>query len=698
MENKKISLRSVIILFIILFSGWACDKSGIPTEFSSGSGDLIIKNVSIIDPVGEKILPGMDIIIRAGIIESVVTSGSDPSIKTDLVIDGKDFYAVPGFVNSHTHLWQHLSRSVSPSEQLQQWIPKVYKPAFHMTDEEFYELNLAASCDALLHGITTVLDWTANADEGKVEQVLNAMISSGLGGAVAWPHTTVFLPYETEKREFERVRSFARMNNRDLFAAHLPPERIPIPLLFDGILLARETGAPIAEHIMENVQCQRDWLSTVKAYLAKQGDSLQANDRKYLEKIARSPVPPSIDAIAAMSQNARIVLDLIQSRPKGEADYNNKDISFLKELAKHAGPSYIPFLEHLGAYENGYVSVHSSLLRPEDIAIYQKHNVIINHNPESNVYLASGIAPISSFLLKELTVSLGTDGAASNDRIDMLAAMRLMSHLQKVVALNVPLTEELNSWGILRIATISGAKALKQEDRIGSIEEGKEADIILIHTGSFEMQPVTEHPSCIADLLVNSAESKDIHSVITDGMVRVWDGKLVNVNEEDLARSVSEIRKAAISRVSRSNSGRSWIEVIDVTDPSIPVVRYRAMYPNYLVDLDITNSSDIPLAVTVVISDAEKAGNNFYADETKKRFPSESYDPSRIKESIIVISPGESLFLDKEFGGDPMKFVMSKEAGSIDSFLISLPDDPEWEWALRANIYLETGMVNTISE
>jgi len=638
----------------------------------------------------------MDIIIHSGIIQSVKISGSDPSssFKKDIIIDGTDFYAVPGFVNSHTHLWQHLSRSVSPSEQLQQWIPKVYKPAFHMTDEEFFELNLAASYDALLHGITSVLDWTANVDEGKVEQVLKAMIHSGLGGAVAWPHTAVFLPFETEKREFERVRSFARENKRDLFAAHLPPERIPIPFLYDGILLARETGAPIAEHILENVQCQRDWLSTVKSYLEKHGDQLQADDRKYLEEIALSPVPPSIDAIATMSQNARILLDLIRSGPEGEAGYESKDIKYLKELAKNTGPSYIAFLEHLGAYENGYVSVHSSLLRPEDIAIYRKHNVIINHNPESNAYLASGIAPIASYLLEGLTVSLGTDGAASNDRIDMLAAMRLMSHLQKVVALNVPLPDELNSWGILRIATISGAKALQQEDRIGFIEEGKEADIILIPAGSFQMQPVTEHPSCMADLLVNSAESRDIHTVITDGVVRVWNGRLVDENEEELARKVTSIRTAAISRVDRNNRGRLWAEEIDIIYPATSIVRYRAVYPNYEVDVSITNSSEQTIKLILVISDAEKAGGDFYADETRKRFPSDPYDPSRIKESIIQLLPGESFFLDKESGGDPMKFILSKGTEVMDSFKLSLPEDPLWGWALRGNIFLETGMVS----
>ncbi|UCG28778.1 MAG: amidohydrolase family protein, partial [Bacteroidales bacterium] len=430
----------LLILFLLQLS---CKQAQLPSvsEIRSKTGTICIRNISLVDPVAEEVLTGMDILIRDGMIHSITPSGRDPEEDVDLEIPGENFYALPGFVNTHTHLWQHLSRSVSPSEQLQQWIPKVYRIASHLTAEEFFELNLSACYDALLHGITSVLDWTRNSDEDLFEQVLAAMVQSGLGGAVAWPHTAVFFPAEVQNMEFDRIRNYAIQNNRELFVAHLPPERIPIPTLYDGILLARNTGVPIAEHTMENVQCQRDWLTTVQNYLKDYGDSLQPGDKVFLEEIAGMPIPPSIDAVAAMSQNARIILDLINSLPEGEHQYDPKDISYLKDLASKTGPTYIPFLEHLGAYENGYVSIHSALMSPADIEIYRKYPVYINHNPESNAYLASGIAPIASYMLAGIPVTIGTDGAASNDRIDMLAAMRLMSHLQKVVALNIPLPE-----------------------------------------------------------------------------------------------------------------------------------------------------------------------------------------------------------------------------------------------------------------
>ena len=702
MRKNKINLSFTPIILlasaILCCQLISCTKNQMPDlrKIQSISGDIFIKNVPIVDPVNETVKTGMDILIRSGKIYDIQPTGIKEFKNVAIVIPGEEFYAMPGFINTHTHLWQHLSRSVSPSSQLQEWIPKVYRPSYHMTNEEFFKLNFAACNDALLHGITTVIDWTINYDEKKFEQVVKAMVAADIGGAIAWPHTSVFLPAETQHREFKRIRTLAVENGLDLFVAHLPPERIPIPALYDGILFAKTEEVPMAEHVMENVQCQRDWLNIVTKYFEKHGDQLQHEDKEILLEITKMPVPPSIDAIAAMSQNARIVLDLINILPDGESRYNKDDIKFLENLAEKTGPSYIPFLEHLGAFDNGYVSIHSSLLSPEDIDIYKKHGVFINHNPESNAYLASGIAPISSYLQAGLSVTIGTDGAASNDRIDMLAAMRLMSHLQKEIALNVPLSKSMNSWGILRCATIEGAKAVRQKERIGSIEVGKEADIVLFRAESFEMQPVTEDPDCIANLLVNSAESRDIFSVIADGQIKVWDNKLVNDDEKKLAQSVTQIRRNALKRGNKKNEGRKWIEQLEFNESIESIVRYRSIYANYVIDAKYKNTDKKAATISVVISDSEKAGGLFYADETKARFPYRSPSDSsdqQVHQLNIELPPGATFSLKKESGGKPMKFSMSTDTGFEKIMEITLPYDPVWDWALRANVYVETRFI-----
>jgi len=387
---------------------------------------------------------------------------------------------------------------------------------------------------------------------------------------------------------------------------------------------------------------------------------------------------------------------LINTLPEGESRYNQDDIKFLENMAGKTGPSYIPFLEHLGAYKNGYVSIHSSLLSPEDIDIYKKYGVFINHNPESNAYLASGIAPISSFLQAGLSVTIGTDGAASNDRIDMLAAMRLMSHLQKEIALNVPLPKSMNSWSILRCATIEGAKAVRQKERIGSIEVGKEADIVLFRAESFEMQPVTEDPNCIANLLVNSAESRDIFSVIADGQIKVWDNKLVADEEKLLAQSVTQIRRNALKRSNNKNEGRKWIEYLDFNESVESIVRYRSIYANYVIDVKYKNISERTATISVVISDSEKADGLFYAEETKTRFPYRSHSDTtnqQVHQLNVELPPDATLFLKKKLGGNPMTFIVSTDTGFEKTMEITLPYDPVWDWALRANVYVETKFI-----
>lgn len=685
------ALHSRHLIFPLLFLLFSCEQERIPSveQVCSAGGTICIRNVSVVDPVNEQVLQGMDILIRDGVIQSVLPSGEGVQQKSDLEIPGEYFYALPGFVNTHTHLWQHLSRSVSPSVQLQQWIPKVYMSAFHLTDEEFFELNLAACYDALLHGTTSVIDWSINSDEKKFEQVIDAMIQSGLGGAVAFTHTAVFLPAETQLKEFNRVRNHALRHNRELFVAHLPPERIPIPTLYDGILFATTTGVPIAEHILENVQCQRDWLNTVKNYLEEYGDSLLQEDKKFLEDIARMPEPPTIDAIAAMSQQARIILDLISSLPEDKNRYDENDIAYLEALSRQTGPTYIPFLEHLGAYDNGYVSIHSVFLTPGDIEVFRQHKVYINHNPESNAYLASGIAPIASYMLAGIPVTIGTDGAASNDRIDMLAAMRLMSHLQKVVALNVPLPDGMDSWSILRSATIEGAKALQQEDRIGSIEPGKEADIILLRAGSFEMQPITDDPDCLANLIVNSAESRNIFAVLTDGKFRVWNHRLVDKEGALLAHRVTQFRENTAARRNPENKGREWVEKQTVTDSS-SIIRYRSIYPNYTADVQFTNESEHSTEVSLVLSDTEKAAGLFFSEETKSRFPYKKlFANSQVKTCRMELPPGSTFTLQKDPGGNLIQFKASVDNQTPEILEITLATDPEWQWSIRAMIYLE---------
>jgi formylmethanofuran dehydrogenase subunit A len=212
---------------------------------------------------------------------------------------------------------------------------------------------------------------------------------------------------------------------------------------------------------------------------------------------------------------------------------------------------------------------------------------------------------------------------------------------------------------IQRSATIEGAKALQQEDRIGTIGSGKEADIVLIPTRSFEMQPITDDPDCLANLIVNSAESRDIFAVLADGRIRVWNHRLVDEDEGSLARRVTQIRRDANSRSYPENKGREWREEQTLAEIDT-VIRYRSMYPNYTTDVTYENGSSSPIEVSIVLSDTEKAGGLFFAEETKSRFPYQKlFENAQIKTFRCELSPGSVFNLKKDPGGKPMKFIIS---------------------------------------
>ena len=147
MKKNKINFRfrpiNLLVFVILCCQLISCTKDQMPDlkKVQSVNGDILIKNVPIVDPVNEIVETGMDILLRSGKIYDIQPTGTKEFKNVAIVIPGEGFYAMPGFINTHTHLWQHMSRSVSPSSQLQEWIPKVHRPSYHMTDEEFFKLN-----------------------------------------------------------------------------------------------------------------------------------------------------------------------------------------------------------------------------------------------------------------------------------------------------------------------------------------------------------------------------------------------------------------------------------------------------------------------------------------------------------------------------------------------------------------------------
>jgi 5-methylthioadenosine/S-adenosylhomocysteine deaminase len=181
------------------------------------------------------------------------------------------------------------------------------------------------------------------------------------------------------------------------------------------------------------------------------------------------------------------------------------------------------YLDSLGILDEKTISAHSVWMGKDDFAILKMRGVKISHCPQSNMKLGSGIAPIARFMKNGITVSLGTDGAASNNTLDMFREMKCAAILAKVSGLN---PSAISAREVLRMATIEGAKTLGKENEIGSLEAGKNADIISIDLYRPHLTPVYDLHSHI----VYSASGSDVNDAIVNGIVVMHDRKLKNIN------------------------------------------------------------------------------------------------------------------------------------------------------------------------
>ena len=172
--------------------------------------------------------------------------------------------------------------------------------------------------------------------------------------------------------------------------------------------------------------------------------------------------------------------------------------------------------------------VHMTALNKGDIALVKQSGSHVVTCPESNLKLASGFCPVQSLLDAGINVALGTDGAASNNDLDMFGEMRTAALLTKAVANNAA---ALPDWQALEMATLSGAKALGLDDKIGSLEIGKEADIIAIDLSAIEQQPIYQP---ISQLVYSSCGHRVSHSWIK-GQCVMNDRLLSHLDLHDIA-------------------------------------------------------------------------------------------------------------------------------------------------------------------
>jgi 5-methylthioadenosine/S-adenosylhomocysteine deaminase len=194
----------------------------------------------------------------------------------------------------------------------------------------------------------------------------------------------------------------------------------------------------------------------------------------------------------------------------------------------------IQYLDQLEILDENTLLIHCVWLTHEDIAIIAARKAGISHNPESNAKLASGIAPVPQILRSGIPVGLGTDGCASNNNLDLFHEMDMTAKLHKAASLD-PTTMAART--VVEMATIGGARAIGLEKHIGSLEVGKQADVIIIDAERPHLSPIY-HPE---SHIVYAAKSSDVRDVVVDGRVLVRNRNVLSLDVEEIMAKVREI-------------------------------------------------------------------------------------------------------------------------------------------------------------
>ncbi|MFV0464596.1 MAG: amidohydrolase family protein [Lachnospiraceae bacterium] len=404
---------------------------------------------------------------------------------------------VPGFINTHNHLFQTLLKGLGDDMVLSDWLKTMTFPAASFLEpDDCYYAAMTGILEGVRSGMTTEVDY------------MYPHAREGLSDAI--------------------IRAYREIGIRGVFGRGCMDE-------------GRDYG--IVPEIMQDQK-------TVEKDLVRLFDTYHNIDNERI-KIWTAP--------AALWSNSRKMLQMLYEITNAygagltvHVSETPFDRQATEALHHSAG---VDCLEQLGMTGPNILMVHCVYLTDSDIKKAAEYDLKVSHNPVSNMYLASGVAPIKKMLQNKINVSLGVDGAASNNGQDMLELMKTTALLQKVSTLDpVSITAEK----VLELATIDGARALGLEDQIGSLEVGKKADFVIFDPFLSPKAVPMHNP---VSTIVYSSTMQNVESVAVDGTFILKDGKMVNVSDERLI--LKKAQAAADSLCIRGNitnrrQGHRW--------------------------------------------------------------------------------------------------------------------------------------------
>jgi 5-methylthioadenosine/S-adenosylhomocysteine deaminase len=216
--------------------------------------------------------------------------------------------------------------------------------------------------------------------------------------------------------------------------------------------------------------------------------------------------------------------------------------SEVRLIKERYGQTPVFYLDHLSILNERLIADHCVKITKEEMDLLKRYGVKVAHCPESNMKLASGVAPIPELLSMGVVVGLGTDGCASNNNLDMFQEMDTAAKLHKVYR-GDPTT--MDAVCVVKMATIGGARVLGLENEVGSIEVGKKADLIVIDLNKPHLTPMYNPYS----QLVYAVNGADVVGSIIDGKIVMKERKLITIDEKNVIEEVRKIAQKVVKSI-----------------------------------------------------------------------------------------------------------------------------------------------------
>lgn len=410
------------------------------------------------------------------IVDGKITAVGGTGHVADVTIDATDCAVIPGFVQTHIHLCQTIFRGAADDLALIDWLKKRVWP-----------MEAAHSAESI----------AASARLGIAE-----LINGG---------TTCALTMETVNHTAEVFKVVEESGFRATVGKCMMDKGDEVPAA-----LREQTARSIDESLV-----------LLDAWHGRANGRIRYC---FAPRFAISCTRELLEKVARLARERGVMIHTHASENRTECEIVESD----------TGMRNIAYLDSLGLTGPHVALAHCVHLSDNEIDTLSNTRTNVVHCPSSNLKLGSGIAPIAKLLDRDVSVSLGADGAACNNRLDMFTEMRTAALLQK--ALHGP--EVLPANRVLRMATLDGARAMGLDAEIGSLEAGKRADVAIVRMNRLHMTPAAE----VISTLVYAAEATDVETVVIDGQVVMRDRKLLTLDESDVVMRANAEAKELMKR------------------------------------------------------------------------------------------------------------------------------------------------------